>query len=167
MPYEGGQFLVSNQGRVYTHDRLIRTKSSTGKWSYRTRRGHILRGNVSPLGYRRVTCSSGPVHVHRLVASLFLPNPEGLDTVNHKDGNKLNNSVHNLEWLTNADNVRHAWETGLCDARKPVRCVDTGIEYESLHAAARAFGLAVGNLHSTLTGKQRTFGGCRWEYARP
>lgn len=49
----------------------------------------------------------------RLVAKAFLPNPDHLATVNHKDGNPLNNRVDNLEWLSNADNIRHAYRTGL------------------------------------------------------
>lgn len=52
--------------------------------------------------------------VHRLVAYAFIPNPEGLLEINHKDGNKENNSVDNLEWCTRAHNVQHAWDTGLC-----------------------------------------------------
>ena len=52
--------------------------------------------------------------VHRLVASGFIPNPESFPEVNHKDGNKENNSADNLEWCTRQYNVRHAWDTGLC-----------------------------------------------------
>lgn len=49
----------------------------------------------------------------RLVAKAFIPNPQHLTTVNHKDGNPLNNRIENLEWLSNADNIRHAYKTGL------------------------------------------------------
>ena len=51
--------------------------------------------------------------VHRLVAESFISNPDNLITVNHIDGNKLNNNVINLEWLSQSDNMRHAWRTGL------------------------------------------------------
>ena len=50
---------------------------------------------------------------HRLVAMTFIPNPDNLDTVNHKDGVKLNNKASNLEWMSLEDNASHAWETGL------------------------------------------------------
>lgn len=55
--------------------------------------------------------------VHRLVAEAFIPNPLMLETVNHKDGDKSNNTISNLEWMTRLDNVRHAWKTGLAKPR--------------------------------------------------
>jgi hypothetical protein len=55
--------------------------------------------------------------VHRLVAHAFIPNPEGLPTVNHKNGDKHDNHYWNLEWMTIKDNVRHAWSTGLVKPR--------------------------------------------------
>lgn len=55
--------------------------------------------------------------IHRLVAMHFIDNPLGLPEVNHKDGNKLNCHVSNLEWCTNLENQQHAWRTGLKVAR--------------------------------------------------
>jgi hypothetical protein len=51
--------------------------------------------------------------VHRLVAMMFIPNENNLTQVNHKDGNKLNNCVSNLEWISNTENMRHAYRTGI------------------------------------------------------
>lgn len=51
--------------------------------------------------------------VHRLLAQTFIPNPNNLPEVNHIDGNPLNNSLNNLEWVTHQQNLKHAWETGL------------------------------------------------------
>ena len=52
-------------------------------------------------------------YVHRLVAEAYLPNPNNLPEVNHKDGNKSNNCVSNLEWVSRQGNITHAWSTGL------------------------------------------------------
>jgi hypothetical protein len=69
-------------------------------------------------GYYRITvCKNNKVKrysIHRLVAELFIHNPLSLETVNHIDGDKSNNSVSNLEWLTQQDNQAHAVATDLC-----------------------------------------------------
>lgn len=72
-------------------------------------------------GYIRATIFGKDQYVHRLVAMCFIENPDGLDEVNHKDGDKQNNHVSNLEWCTRAQNNKHAFQTGLREYSELVR----------------------------------------------
>jgi len=109
IPGYEGQYSVTKDGRVYSHARYdSRGHLSKGKWM-----------NPSPdnKGYLRVTLRSNgcqkTLKVHRLVAQLFIPNPHCKPEVNHIDGNKANNNLHNLEWSTSSENASHAFRTGL------------------------------------------------------
>lgn len=144
------------------------------------RNGHILSQDISS-GYSRVhLCDSGKSKtelVHRLVAKSFVPNPMGKPEVNHKDGNKQNNSAENLEWVTGAENKKHCREvlgkinkhpdpTAAHNAcKKRVRCVDTGEEYESVTSAAKSIGVTQGSMSAHLLGHNCFCKGRKYEYA--
>lgn len=85
---------------------------------YSKRRNVMLKVWKASNKYPRVTLSKNGIEktfcIHKLVALAFIPNPENKRTVNHKDGNKLNNHVDNLEWATISENMIHAVSTGLC-----------------------------------------------------
>lgn len=82
-----------------------------------SRTGKILKGRLDKNGYLLVNLykdrQSYTRKVHRLVAEAFIPNPDNKTQVNHKDGNKSNNHVINLEWSTQSENMRHAYRNGL------------------------------------------------------
>lgn len=81
--------------------------SSTGL-VYSVRRDIILKPDKNSKGYLRVVLDNKRrKFIHRLVATYFVPNPLNLPEVNHKDGNKLNNNMDNLEWMTGEDNIAH------------------------------------------------------------
>lgn len=73
--------------------------------------------------------------IHRLVALAFVPNPDQKPSVNHKDGNKLNNTPENLEWTTHHENILHAHALGLCPPKRGSEHYNFG---KSLSAETRA-----------------------------
>lgn len=91
-------------------------------WSYPKRgkhKGIWLRPFINTrTGYPCVELLNRPKPVHRLVAITFIPNSRKLPEVNHKNGNKLDFSIQNLEWVTRSENIVHAFRTGLMVARK-------------------------------------------------
>lgn len=91
--------------------------SDAGRVRSNLRDGRILKQQKDSKGYCRVRVTINrrkfSLKVHREVAKAFLDNPQHLPQVNHIDGNKENNSASNLEWISNADNARHAIKTGL------------------------------------------------------
>lgn len=76
-------------------------------------KGTVLKAANNNSGYPFVAIGGVCKTVHRIVATTFIPNPENKRCVNHKDGNKLNNAVDNLEWCSHSENHRHAFRLGL------------------------------------------------------
>jgi len=109
--------LVSETGRVL---RLARScqKTRNGKpvnWIYLPEKE--LQSRITGAGYlavqTKIQQKRSTLYVHRLIADAFIAKPFGCNEVNHKDGNKQNNSVKNLEWTTHSQNLLHAHATGL------------------------------------------------------
>lgn len=104
--YEG-LYAITEDGKVWSHPKKGKG-AHNGRW---------LRQGVDSRGYFQVAFKiRGKVSlylVHRLVAKAFIPGFDPAKDVNHKDGNKLNNRVDNLEWCTRSENIRHAYNIGL------------------------------------------------------
>lgn len=108
----GGLYQVSDQGRVRSLDTVKSVTSKNGKVYSVRKHGRVLSPALTKAdGYLFVNLhkqDGGKAYlVHRLVASAFCNKPIGSDEVNHKDGQRLNNSHSNLEWVTRLENVRH------------------------------------------------------------
>ena len=118
IPDYEGSYQVSNMGRVRSVDRVIACKDG----SIQKHKGKVLKLSIDTKGYEKVTLSNGnrcdTKRVHRLILETFKPHVNMIDLqVNHIDGNKLNNHLTNLEWLTRRDNMLHAQDIGLIDNR--------------------------------------------------
>ena len=103
IPGFNGHYEASNQGRIKAVSRLI--TDSLGR--SRTVKEKILSPFVLNSGYQGISIQNKNYLVHRLVASAFIPNHEGKPQVNHKDENKLNNRIENLEWMTREENEHY------------------------------------------------------------
>lgn len=160
-----GAYSVSNTGKIRSNER--KRKCCGG--AFRSVGARILKASPNKFGYPRVNLiGRGAVYVHRLVAESFIPNPDNLFTVNHKDCDKANNNVNNLEWASNAENVLHGWDNGCFDSMfTPIRRLDTGEVFKSQREAARSVNRSAGNLCMHLRGDQESFAGTKWEYCNP
>ena len=134
--------------------------------------GHVLRGGINSSGYRTVHLKKYETEfVHRLVAETFIPNddPEVKKDVNHIDGNKLNNDVSNLEWVSRSENVRLAYAMGLNRPsgggynKRAVRIVETGETFPSQEACAHAIGGSIAGVSMVLNGKRNKHKGYHFE----
>jgi len=112
--------------------------------------------------------------LHRLLAIHFLPNPQGHKIINHKDGDKRNNVLDNLEWCTQSDNGKRNYASGVISqpksdmafrARKVV-CVERNIIFGTVNEAAKWVGRCTASVISACKGRAKTCGGFTWKYAK-
>lgn len=163
IPQTGGKYWVSNFGRIRGPLKLRKLKPHPT--------GYIGVGIKIKKGNKYVAkfCQ-----VHRLVAQAFIPNPKNKPDVNHIDGNKRNNCVKNLEWVTEHENNIHArdllghkFSIGRKNKGRPVRCIETGEVFPTGVVASRHCGLSDSKVGGCVNNPKRnhTAGGYHWEYA--
>lgn len=157
--YEG-LYDVSNLGNVY---------------SYRLKRN--LKLSKDKIGYIRIGLQKTDrkdvklFYVHRLVAQAFIPNIENKPFINHKDENKQNNNVFNLEWCTIEENMNYGTRNkriGKSNKNsvyfsKKIRCIDTNTIYPSISEASRQTKIPSSNICKCYKGEREIAGGYKWE----
>ena len=149
IPEFEGYLEASNMGRI------------KNAWT-----GKVLKQGINTKGYKTVTVNilgqSYTRTVHRLIASAFIEGDHtGMD-VHHKDADKTNNRLSNLEYCTRKENVRHAIEDGVMKpnnfGRKPikVKCIENGKTYTSIHECYKDIGVCPSEIRRYLAEKVKT-----------
>ena len=173
--YEG-LYQVSDLGRIKRLSKLKKNYDMNSKeFKMIMIPEKIVKPQLSRYGYYRIglTKNFKRTHysVHRLVAKAFIPNPDNLPQVNHKDESKRNNHVDNLEWCTSRYNANYGTRNKRTGEQqtKPIKCIETGIIYKSLTEASKSTGLSMGNISSVCNNRvgYKTTGGYHWEYIKP
>lgn len=170
--FKGTQYIVFDDGIVYHYLPRYGIAKEVKSWNLK--------------GYRRLGIRTEKdrviqFYVHRLVALLFIPNPDKKPEVNHINRDKTDNRVENLEWVTKSENELHKWRTGKPmsqEARnkigkansgansykaKRVRCIETGEIFPTATSASLALGMSR-NVVSQVCKNGKDLKGKHWEY---
>ena len=153
---------MSNTGLI---KRIPSTKCKTER---------TLQQGTQKTGYNYVNLSKNSKtctkRVHRLVAEAFISNPNNLPEVNHKDEDKSNNNVENLEWCTREYNLNYGMRSEKFSKTrgKAVRCIETKRIYSSARSASRDTGIHQSSISGCCNKEYgyKTAGGYHWEYVR-
>jgi NUMOD4 motif/HNH endonuclease len=168
--YEG-LYMVSNKGRMKSLNRFRADGISV--------KGRVLKLQTCKDGYYKLNLSKDgkkkTFRVNRLVALSFIDNPLDLPVVNHKDGDKKNNEVVNLEWCTVSENTKHGFDKlgrvgNNGGMNKVVSQLDKSSNhiiktFNSIHEASREIGVTVQAISGCLNGRSETSGGFKWAFA--
>lgn len=155
IPIDGYEsYKIDRYGNVYNKNKLV------------------LKQEESNNGYMRVSLSNKQKHkkflVHRLVAIAFIPNDNNFDQVNHKDKNKKNNFVENLEWCDCLYNLNYSnviEKASVAKFRK-IKCNETGEVFDSIKEATNKYNLSSSNIIACCNGRRKKCGGFTWSYQK-
>ena len=180
--YEG-LYQVSSLGNVRSLDTMINCKGAKNIDKH-LRKGKVLKKYIGTSGYYTINLSKNSkikvYRVHRLIANAFIPNINNLPLINHKDGNKLNNNINNLEWCTYAYNNKEAYRIGLkvgaekgkygkySKFSKPLLQYSVNgeliKEWENAEQVKRELGYCPENIRNVCNGRRKIANGYIWKY---
>lgn len=168
-----GMNLVSSYGRIKSLSRPIKTLRG-----YRIIKERILKPNehnkYSTIQFKR---NGKTFLIHRVVADSFIPNPDEKPYVNHINGNKKDNRVENLEWVTNSENMIHAYKHGLQKGKglklesnpfaRKIKVIQNGniiSHFNCIKLCAIEMNLRYGSICRVLSGQRKKYHGYTFEY---
>jgi hypothetical protein len=157
---------------LYSDQYEISDKGNCRKMDKRILNQHIRNGYKAVSLYDPNTKKKNTVNIHRMVALAFIDNPNELKFINHKDGDKTNNHVENLEWISPKGNVQHAIKENL-QKPHPKRVMQYTVAgqythtYNSILEASEKTGASARHISCVCKGKRKTTGGFVWKYETP
>lgn len=176
IPGYEGSYQASTKGKIRGLNRICLSKNG----SFRTVSNKILTPKIDRYGYYELHLSLKNIRIHFkihiLIAKTFISNPKNKPQVNHKDGNKLNNKISNLEWNTNSENILHAFKNGLMKNNNfinnpaRIKCKQFNLdgsfikEWNSLTEAANFYGIDNTNIVRCCKGNRKTSKNFIWSY---
>ena len=164
IPGTDGKYLISTDGEVMASARSVKF-GHVYSWT----KTKLLTPRDNGTGYLELEFLRKHHYIHRLVAEAFIPNPYNFPCINHKDENKENNSVENLEWCDYSYNTNYGTRTKRAKEKRfgdrfVVINLDTGDVYQTPKDASRATGIHNDSISRVCKGKSKTAGGYRWRY---
>lgn len=176
VPGYEGYYEASTMGRVRSVERVVMLVDRQMKPRPCIYKSRVLKPHIGEISDRNILprCQvvlskdgkTRSVQVHRIIAETFLPNPESYETINHKDGDPMNNAVENLEWATRRQNNRHAFRNNLIHTMKPVTMYDGDapvVTFPSEAEACRRMGISQGKVGAAARAG-RKYRGYYWRY---
>lgn len=178
IPGYQGYYQISSLGKVKSLKRLV--NSSKSAIGLRIVGERILKTRIDKYGYETVILrkNNKDKHytIHRLVASVFLDNPDNLPSINHKDLNKLNNYYLNLEWCSTDYNNKYAGRQDLINAilrnkvfgNPQIKQINLetneALVFKSLHEASKATGYSRQEISRCCRKLRGPYKNCCWEF---
>lgn len=174
IPLYNGRYKINTNGDIVSCARISVDSRGPNRGRTQKIKEKTLRSFDNSTGYKQVNLIDGngvekKKYVHRLVALTFLPNPNNLTDVNHKDGDKSNNRVSNLEWVTHAENVRHSIEKLGNKPKGPkakkVMNTITGEIFTSVKEVSKKYEAPTSSIYAQISGRVASVRGQRFAFA--